>query len=162
MKTKAKRAKKTTFKIHPRVFAALGADLVTNDVVAIIELVKNSYDAYATRVDIRFGQDSSGERWLEVEDNGSGMAEKTIKNVWCVVATPYRQKHQYGVKGNKRRRVSGEKGLGRLATARLGKQMEVETKWGNHVGGLVWTGKNLPGRRVSEATQFPLHARPRP
>jgi len=33
------------FRIHPRVFAALGADLVTNEVVAVIELVKNSYDA---------------------------------------------------------------------------------------------------------------------
>jgi len=38
------------FKIHPRVFASLGADLVTNDVVAVIELIKNSYDATATRV----------------------------------------------------------------------------------------------------------------
>lgn len=36
------------FRIHPRAFKALGADLVTNDVVAIIELVKNSYDAYST------------------------------------------------------------------------------------------------------------------
>ncbi len=35
-------ATKIPFKIHPRVFAALGADLVTNDVVAIIELVNNS------------------------------------------------------------------------------------------------------------------------
>ncbi len=43
------------FRIHPRVFAALGADLVTNDIVAVIELVKNSYDAFATRVDVRFG-----------------------------------------------------------------------------------------------------------
>lgn len=122
---------KTSFKIHPRVFSALGADLVTNDVVAIIELVKNSYDAYATRVDIRFGRGGSGERWMEVEDNGSGMTDKIIKNVWCTVATPYRQVHKYGLKGRKQRRVSGEKGLGRLATARLGRQMEVETRASN-------------------------------
>ena len=42
------------FTIHPRPFKALGADLVTNDVVAIIELVKNAYDAYATEVNVRF------------------------------------------------------------------------------------------------------------
>lgn len=42
------------FKIHPRAFAALGADLVTNDVVAVVELVKNSYDAWATDVTVRF------------------------------------------------------------------------------------------------------------
>lgn len=41
---------KIPFTLHPRVFAALGADLVTSDVVAIIELVKNSYDAFATHV----------------------------------------------------------------------------------------------------------------
>ncbi len=37
------------FKLHPRVFAALGEDLVTSDVVAVIELVKNAYDAFAIR-----------------------------------------------------------------------------------------------------------------
>ena len=44
---------KIPFRLHPRVFSSLGSDLVTNDVVAIIELVKNSYDANATKVDIR-------------------------------------------------------------------------------------------------------------
>ena len=45
---------KIPFRMHPRVFAALGADLVTNDVVAVIELVKNSYDAFAQNVWLRF------------------------------------------------------------------------------------------------------------
>ena len=48
---------KINIQIHPRAFAAFGEDLVTNDVVAIIELVKNSYDAYAFSVEIEFGQD---------------------------------------------------------------------------------------------------------
>ena len=45
------------FRMHPRVFAALGADLVTNDVVAVIELVKNSYDAFADNAWVRFCYD---------------------------------------------------------------------------------------------------------
>ena len=56
------------FRMHPRVFAALGADLVTNDVVAVIELVKNSYDAFAQNVWLRFRENPSQGAFLEIED----------------------------------------------------------------------------------------------
>src|ERR1700684_4409359 len=81
------------FRLHPRVFASLGADLVTNDVVAVIELVKNSYDASATRVDVILGNDDMEGRHLDILDNGLGMDTDTIENAWCVVATPYRRDH---------------------------------------------------------------------
>ena len=61
--------------MHPRVFSALGADLVTNDIVAVIELVKNSYDAFARTVRIRFRPDPSHGTVLEIEDDGSGMTK---------------------------------------------------------------------------------------
>jgi signal transduction histidine kinase len=115
--------------MHPRVFAALGADLVTNDVVAIIELVKNSYDALATRVDVRFRNQNGAESMcIEVEDNGLGMTRSIIEDVWCVVATPYRMTEPISKRGQRRRRVSGEKGLGRLSAARLGSRLEMITK----------------------------------
>ena len=100
------------FSFHPRVFAALGADLVTNDLVAVIELVKNCYDAFATRVDVRFKTGDDGEMCLEIEDNGVGMSDTVIRNVWCVVATPFRNKNITSTLGEKKRRVSGAKGLG--------------------------------------------------
>lgn len=116
------------FTIHPRAFKALGADLVTNDVVAIIELVKNAYDAYATLVDVRFNE--GHDEWLlEIEDNGSGMSRATIEEAWCTVATPYRKTHPVAKHPGKRnRRASGEKGLGRLSAARLGKKLEMVTQ----------------------------------
>jgi HSP90 family molecular chaperone len=115
--------------MHPRVFAALGPDLITNDVVAIIELVKNSYDALATRVDVRIREDGkTGQLVIEVEDNGTGMTRKEIVGVWAVVATPHRQLSPVSTKANRKRRVSGEKGLGRLSTARLGNSVELLTK----------------------------------
>src|ERR1700732_2584882 len=77
--------RKIPFRLHPRVFAALGADLVTNDVVAIIELVKNSYDAFATRVDVIFRNSSQRGLYLEIKDDGVGMDRKTIEEAWCVV-----------------------------------------------------------------------------
>jgi len=116
------------FKIHPRVFAALGADLVTNDVVAVIELVKNCYDAFATRVDVVFARGNGQWRHLDITDNGVGMDRKTLEEAWCVVATPYRLKNPIATKENRTRRVAGEKGLGRLSAARLGKQLEMVTK----------------------------------
>jgi signal transduction histidine kinase len=121
-------AEKVPFRLHPRVFAALGADLVTNDVVAIIELAKNSYDACATRVDVRFGANGKQDLWLEVEDDGIGMSRETIDDAWCVVATPYRNLHPFTQKGKRSRRTSGAKGLGRLSAARLGKRLEMLTK----------------------------------
>lgn len=114
--------------MHPRVFAALGADLVTNDVVAIIELVKNSYDAFANNVWISFGNDSRKGRYLEILDDGCGMTRDIIENVWCLIATPYKEIHHHIQSGNKKRRVAGEKGLGRLSVARLGDDLEMLTR----------------------------------
>ena len=116
------------FRIHPRVFAALGADLVTNDVVAIIELVKNSYDAFAENVWLRFREDPTLDMLLEIEDDGNGMTKEIIENVWCHVATPYKEQNPYVRNGKKKRRVVGEKGLGRLSVARLGERLQMLTK----------------------------------
>ena len=116
------------FRIHPRVFAALGADLVTNDVVAVIELVKNSYDAFAQNVRLRFRDDPSQGMFLEVVDDGNGMTREIIENVWCLVATPYKELNPVVKSGSKERRVAGEKGLGRLSVARLGERLHMLTK----------------------------------
>lgn len=123
---------KVPFRLHPRVFASLGSELVTSDVVAIIELVKNSYDALATRVDVRLQQiEGTGELFLEVEDDGSGMNRSIIEDVWCVVATPYRLEKPVSGRGERSRRASGAKGLGRLSAARLGNRLELITKSSN-------------------------------
>ncbi len=122
------RATRVPFKLHPRVFAALGSDLVTNDFVAITELVKNSYDAFADDVNVSFGSDPESGNYIEILDNGSGMTRKTIEKVWCVVATPHRAQAIMSRKGKKVRRVSGEKGLGRLSMARLGDRLEMLTQ----------------------------------
>ena len=97
---------KVRFKIHPRAFKALGADLVTNDVVAIFELVKNAYDAYATKVEIRF-REGANTHHLEIEDNGFGMDRDVIENAWCTVATTYRRDNPIARRpGRRNRRAS--------------------------------------------------------
>ena len=118
-------------RMHPRVFAALGADLVTNDIVAVIELVKNSYDAYANEVWVRLGTEG-GEPYMEIEDDGHGMTEAVIRDVWCLIATPYKEHHREVVRDGATRRVSGEKGLGRLSVGRLGQRLTLLTKADGH------------------------------
>src|SRR5439155_15195399 len=87
-----------------------------------------SYDAFATRVDVVFGNNGQLGNYLDIKDDGVGMDRKTLEEAWCVVATPYRQRNPIATKGKKVRRVAGEKGLGRLAAARLGKRLEMLTK----------------------------------
>lgn len=78
--------------IHPRAFSSFGEDLVTNDIVAITELVKNAYDAYAFKTKIKFGDDN-GERFISVKDDGLGMDRDTILNAWATIATPYKKRN---------------------------------------------------------------------
>lgn len=135
------------FSMHPRIFEALGTDLVTNDTVAVIELVKNSYDAFAENVWVRFLDDKDDGCIIEVEDDGKGMNREIIEDVWGTVATPYKTENTTTKSGDKQRRVVGEKGLGRLSVARLGDHLrmltqsegnpcwEVKVKWSEIVKG---------------------------
>ena len=112
-----------SIKFHPRAFAAFGSDLVTNDCVAVAELVKNGYDAFAQKVCVTVNSDS-----IEIKDDGIGMTRDIIKNAWAVIATPYKERKPIVEKDGKIRRVSGNKGLGRLSAARLGRYLEIITK----------------------------------
>ena len=120
-------AQRVNFEYHPRLIRALGAELVTSDIVAIIELVKNSYDASAHNVTIRFAEDAQGE-YIEIEDDGLGMTRDVIMNAWFTVATPHKVNNNMTRLGARQRRVSGDKGLGRLSAARLGGRLEMITK----------------------------------
>lgn len=121
---------RVAFRFHPRALAALGRNLVTNDVVAVMELVKNSYDALATRVDVRIRSTGPGfeKPFIEIADDGHGMDYATIMDVWCVIATPFREDNPVSRIGRRARSVTGEKGLGRLSAARLGRQLHVVTQ----------------------------------
>ena len=95
-----------------------------------MELVKNAYDALATRVVVRIrpGGGDAEDGFIEIEDNGHGMDYATIRNVWFTIATPFRQMQPVLQVGGRSRAVTGEKGLGRLSAARLGRDLRVTTK----------------------------------
>lgn len=116
-----------SMQFHPRAFAAFGADLVTNDTVAVTELVKNCYDAFAYNVIVEFNEDEKG-KYIQITDDGLGMTKDVIKNSWAVIATPYKKNNPTVERDGRIRRVSGNKGLGRFSAARLGNLMYMWTK----------------------------------
>ena len=112
-----------------RLLRTLGSDLISSDKVALIELVKNSYDADASAVLIRFhGPLEEAEGRIEVWDDGHGMDVATLQRSWLDIATDTKRRRPRSDGG---RRVLGEKGIGRLAAARLGHEMMLVTRMTN-------------------------------
>ena len=112
-----------------RLLRTLGSDLISSDKVALIELVKNSYDADASVVLIRFhGPLEEGKGRIEVWDDGHGMDVATLQRSWLDIATDTKRRRPRSDGG---RRVLGEKGIGRLAAARLGHEMMLVTRMTN-------------------------------
>jgi hypothetical protein len=110
-----------------RIVRILGDELISSDIVAIIELVKNAYDAEATRVLVRFqGPFEIGQGVIEIIDNGHGMSLETIQTAWLEPATPLKKRKTYSENGL--RRVLGEKGIGRFAASRLSDTLEIVTR----------------------------------
>ena len=110
------------FMLHPRLIELLGKQLVQKDVRAIIELVKNSYDADAERVEISWEPQS---KTLIVADNGGGMSLAAIKKGWLVLGSPLKLNK---IRSNRKKRiVAGSKGVGRMALGSLGVTSTIES-----------------------------------
>src|SRR4051795_12207853 len=76
-----------------RIMRTLGDELISSEVVAVIELVKNAYDADATRVLVRFRPPlERGSGGIDVIDNGHGMSLETVLGTWLEPATPFRKR----------------------------------------------------------------------
>ena len=114
------------FKITPRVIAHLGEDLIKNESIAVLELVKNSYDAYASKCEVFFEDKKGKIISIQISDNGCGMNVDTVKDVWLVIGTDNKKKilQQEGLK----RYPLGEKGIGRLGVHKLGKKITLISK----------------------------------
>jgi signal transduction histidine kinase len=113
------------FRPRARIIQTLGRDLISNEVVAIQELVKNAYDADATRVTLTFEEPlTPGNGAIVIADNGDGMDLATIQTAWMEPATISKLRKTVTRKG---RRVTGEKGVGRFAAARVARTLEITT-----------------------------------
>lgn len=138
-----------TLGVHPRVVFQLGESLVTDPVQALLELVKNSYDADATFVSIEVdthAQDSGLQGRIVVGDNGIGMSEQTIRDGWLTISvSPKAAMKESGQTTARHHRVPlGDKGVGRLGTQRLGHRLTIRT-FEDPDAGVERSRKPVPG-----------------
>lgn len=119
---------------YARLLTMLGEQLIKNDRIALVELIKNSYDADAARVWVDFAgvkqtSVNSRESRLTLVDDGIGMSETTIKEHWLNPATPGKEEQKrQNPKTKLGRVVQGEKGIGRFAIFKLGSTATIITR----------------------------------
>lgn len=129
------RTKSLKFRPYARLLTMLGDQLIKNERVALVELIKNAYDADASWVKVSFegfdadfvGKDGSK---IVIEDDGDGMTTEIIENHWANPATPVKlQRKRTERRTTKKGRViQGEKGIGRFALLKLGRKIELTTR----------------------------------
>jgi len=123
-----------------RIIKTIGEELISDDKVALLELVKNSYDADASIITIKIsGQvvvEKDGKNVIKkiikeggsisIYDDGCGMSLETIKKSWMEPATI--SKKVVKKSSARGRRYTGEKGIGRFASAKLSSNLKIISK----------------------------------
>lgn len=118
------------FKVSTALKTIIGKDLITDDFIAVFELVKNAFDAHARRVDIEF-KDTNGESpTLIIKDNGKGMDRRDITSKWLFVAYSAKKhgKDDYRDRISSRRVKAGSKGIGRFSCDKLGAKLTMYSR----------------------------------
>lgn len=119
--------KRLHFDVSTGLKSVLGSDLITDDEVAIFELVKNSFDAEASLVELYFNDST-----IIIADDGIGMSYDDIENKWLFVA--YSAKRESNRQTDfrddiaERRNYAGSKGIGRFSSDRLGQLIRLQTR----------------------------------
>lgn len=116
------------FRARARLIQLLGEELISNEVVALIELVKNAYDADASSVLIRIGPNESVQPSILVRDNGVGMSLDTVLTGWMEPAGSTKRSRGRKVRTPGGRLPLGEKGVGRFAAHKLGQTLHLVTR----------------------------------
>ena len=122
------------FKISTGLKDIIGKDLITDEFIAVFELVKNSYDAFAKKVIITIEDDK-----LIIADNGKGMSYDDLENKWLFVAYSAKKdksedneddlkSQSYRDLIQERKHFAGSKGIGRFSSDSLGELLIIKTK----------------------------------
>lgn len=114
---------KLFFQVNAGIKNIVGKELIHSDSIAIIELIKNSKDADATKSTIQFiNEQKSQDSSLIISDNGKGMSLNDLKNKWLNVAYSEKKENMLN------KLYAGNKGVGRFSCDRLGKNLTLYTK----------------------------------
>lgn len=114
--------KKLRFRTNSRHISQLGRELVTDFVTALVELIKNSYDADAYGVKIILDNPNTPNSRIILIDTGSGMTQHDFENKWMVIGTNNKVTEPFSPKGRKK---AGKKGIGRFSVERIAEKVSV-------------------------------------
>ena len=114
------------FSIDAGLIQRLGYELVGRAETAVSELIKNSYDADATIVDVDFVNTSVSGGTLIISDNGLGMTKQQLINGFMRISSTDKLHNPKSIRFN--RTKAGKKGIGRFAAQRLGEQLIIVTQ----------------------------------
>lgn len=140
-----------TFTVDANALLTLGRNSIKDHTTAIVELIKNSYDADADTVVLDVSARSSRAGRIRIADNGHGMSEKDVEDNWLRIG--FSEKRAEKTTTTFLRRKTGEKGIGRLSADRLGSILELKSKKVGRVAtGLVvdWSKFEKPGQEVGQ------------
>ena len=108
-----------------RHLLTIGRDIIQDNYAAIVELVKNAYDADSPDVSIAFTASEDRDRFsIVIGDHGHGMSRDIVINKWMVPSTDDKLKRRKSPGG---RTMQGRKGIGRYAASILGDDLLLET-----------------------------------
>jgi hypothetical protein len=114
------------FSVDAGIINRLGIELVGRSETAVSELIKNSYDADSTRVDVMFKYSNEVGGSLIIDDDGEGMTFHNLENGFMRLSST--DKVHNPISEKYRRKKAGKKGIGRFATQRLGTKLIIVTK----------------------------------
>jgi signal transduction histidine kinase len=143
------------FKISSGLKNLIGSDLITDNFVAVFELVKNSFDANATEVKITFEDIYSKTAKIIIQDNGDGMDYDDLTKKWLFVA--YSTKRDEDLKPE--RIYAGAKGVGRFSCDRLGRYLNlitVKNKVNSKIENLIVDWKKFELDQSKEFSTIPV------
>jgi signal transduction histidine kinase len=123
-----KNEKTLKFNFDISTFRLIGRELITDRITALVELVKNCYDANAENVTVEFVNvtQKSLKSKIIITDDGRGMGLEDIKNKWMTIGTPDKRDNRKSDSPYNRICV-GKKGIGRFAVDKLGSVLVLKT-----------------------------------
>jgi signal transduction histidine kinase len=157
------------FSVKTGLKDVIGKDLITDDNIAIFELVKNSYDAHANNVVITFEKSK-----IIIADDGKGMAYRDLSTKWLAVAYSAKndgtedveeksntaKRKSYRDRINERKYYAGAKGIGRFSCDRLGSKLILTTqKLGKPIEQLIINWDNFAKSQTGDFEKVKMQHR---